>query len=47
MYEFMQRTVVQTAFMVLIAIDIWWVWYLVRKLIMWIRKKNHKAVETE
>ena len=32
MYEFMQRCVVQTAFMVLIAVYVWWVVYLARKL---------------
>ena len=47
MYDFMQKTVIQTLFMILIGIDIWWVGYMVRKLMRWLRKKKHKAVETE
>lgn len=51
MYEFMQRTVVQCAFMLIIAADVWWISYMAIRFVKWLRKKTDveetAAAETE
>ena len=42
-YEFMKETVIMTAFLFIIMMDIWWIGYGVVKLVKWIRKKMNKA----
>ena len=43
MYEFMQRTVVQCAFMLIIAADVWWISYMAISFVKWLRKNLHKT----
>ena len=43
MYEFMQRTVVQCAFMLIIAADVWWISYMAIRFVKWLRKKIRKT----
>ncbi len=42
MYDFMKETVVMCAFMLIIAADVWWLSYLLVKLVKWLRKKLRK-----
>ena len=42
MYDFMKETVVMCAFMLIIAADVWWLSYLLVKLVKWVRNKIRK-----
>ena len=51
-YEFMKETIIMTAFMFIIMLDIWGIGYWVVKLVKWIikklrKKKDEAADETE
>ena len=41
-YEFMKETIIMTAFMFIIMLDIWGIGYWVVKLVKWIIKKLRK-----
>ena len=51
-YEFMKETIIMTAFMFIIMLDIWGIGYWVVKLVKWIikklrKKKDEAADETD
>lgn len=42
MYDFMKETVIMCAFMLIIAADVWWLSYLLIKLVKWVQNKIRK-----
>lgn len=43
MYEFMQKTVIECAFMLIVFIDIMGIGYCISGFVKWLKKKIHKA----
>ena len=42
-YEFIKQTVIMTAFVFIIMLDVWGIGYWIVKLVKWIWRKLHKA----
>ena len=42
-YEFIKQTVIMTAFVFIIMLDVWGIGYWIVKLVRWIWRKLHKA----